>query len=71
MSAKNTPAVQAARAAAVDFRLLEYEYDPSAEGVGLQAAEALGLDPGKVFNTLVTELDTGELCAPSFRPTPD
>jgi hypothetical protein len=54
MSAKDTPAVKATRAAApavkamraaaIDFRLLEYEYDPFAEAVGLQAAEALGLD---------------------------
>jgi prolyl-tRNA editing enzyme YbaK/EbsC (Cys-tRNA(Pro) deacylase) len=63
MSAKSTPAVQPARAAAIDFRLLEYEYDPSAEAVGLQAAEALG--------PLVQRSTPANSCAPSFRPTPD
>jgi Cys-tRNA(Pro)/Cys-tRNA(Cys) deacylase len=59
-----TRAVEAAKAAGIAFRLLEYDYDPSAEAIGLQAAAALGLDPGRVFKTLVASLDTGELvCA--------
>ena len=64
MSTRSTPAVQAVAQAGLSFRLLEYEYDPSAEAVGLQAAAAMGLDPGMVFKTLITALDTGELvCA--------
>ena len=59
-----TRAVQAAKAAGIAFRLLEYDYDPSAEAIGLQAASALDRAPGQVFKTLVAALDTGELvCA--------
>lgn len=61
MSAKNTPAVRAATAAGIEFRLLEYEYDPAAEAIGLHAAEALGMDPAKVFKTLIVAVDGGEL----------
>ncbi len=64
MSAKGTPAIRAANAAGIAYRLLEYTYDPTAEAIGLQAAEALGLDPRMVFKTLIVALDTGELvCA--------
>lgn len=64
MAVKVTPAVRAAEALGLRFRLLEYDYDPDAEAVGLQAAEALGLAPGCVFKTLIVLLDTGELvCA--------
>lgn len=64
VSTKSTPAVQAVTAAGIEFRLLEYTYDPSAEAIGLQAAEALGLDPRRVFKTLITALDAGEfVCA--------
>jgi Cys-tRNA(Pro)/Cys-tRNA(Cys) deacylase len=64
MSAKGTPAVRAITAARVAHRLLEYDYDPDAEAIGLQAAEALGLDPGRVYKTLIVALEGGELaCA--------
>jgi|SRR5579862_3905524 len=64
MSSKGTPAVQLVAKAGVAHRLLTYDYDPSAEAIGLQAAEALGLDPAIVFKTLIVELDTGVLvCA--------
>ncbi len=64
MSAKVTPAVRAAEAAGLHFRLLEYEYDPDAEAVGMQAAVSLGIPPSRVFKTLVCALETGELvCA--------
>jgi Cys-tRNA(Pro)/Cys-tRNA(Cys) deacylase len=64
MGSRVTPAVRAAEAASLRFRLLEYAYDPTAEAVGLQAAEALGIEPARVFKTLVAALDTGELvCA--------
>lgn len=64
MSAKGTPAVRAVTDARIEHRLLEYDYDPAAEAIGLQAAEALGLDPAKVFKTLIVALDTGALvCA--------
>jgi Cys-tRNA(Pro)/Cys-tRNA(Cys) deacylase len=64
MSAKGTPAVQVVVKAGIAHRLLTYDYDPAADAIGLQAAEALGLDPAMVFKTLIVELDTGALvCA--------
>lgn len=64
MAAKGTPAVNAAKAGGAAFRLLEYDYDPSADAIGLAAAAALGLDPAVVYKTLIAELDTRALvCA--------
>lgn len=64
MAAKVTPAVNAAKAAGIDFRLLEYDYDPSADAIGLHAASALGLDPALVYKTLIVQLEPkGLACA--------
>jgi Cys-tRNA(Pro)/Cys-tRNA(Cys) deacylase len=63
MSAKVTPAVRAAEAAGLDFRLLEYDYDPNAEAIGMAAAAALGLSPDMVFKTLIAVLDGREMVA--------
>lgn len=52
-----TPAVEAARSAGVRFEILEYAHDPGAEAYGVEAAEALRLDPAVVFKTLVAKLD--------------
>ena len=60
MAARETPATRAARAAGVPFELHEYEHDPRAESYALEAATALGLDPERVFKTLVVDRD-GEL----------
>ncbi len=61
MSTRVTPAVRAAEAAGLSFRLLEYSYDPSAEAIGLAAAAALGLPPERVFKTLIAVLDGTEM----------
>jgi Cys-tRNA(Pro)/Cys-tRNA(Cys) deacylase len=58
--ARETPATKLARAAGIEFHLHEYEHDPRAEAFGMEAAEALGLDPARVFKTLVVDL-AGEL----------
>jgi Cys-tRNA(Pro)/Cys-tRNA(Cys) deacylase len=52
-----TPATVAATRAGVDFTLHSYEHDPAAPSYGEEAAEALGLDPGQVFKTLVADVD--------------
>ncbi|MBP2295579.1 Cys-tRNA(Pro) deacylase [Azospirillum rugosum] len=57
MAAKVTPAVNAAKAAGIAHRLLEYDYDPSADAIGLHAAAALGLDPAIVYKTLIVQLE--------------
>jgi len=57
MAGRDTPATTAARRAGVEHRVLEYEHDPSAASYGMEAAEALGLDPARVLKTLVVDLD--------------
>ena len=52
-----TPAIAAAEQAGIAFSVHEYEHDPAAESYGLEAAEVLGLDPARVFKTLVVDLD--------------
>lgn len=58
-----TPAILAARKAGVPHEVLEYVHDPAAASYGLEAAEALGLDPAAVFKTLVAEADGALVCA--------
>jgi Cys-tRNA(Pro)/Cys-tRNA(Cys) deacylase len=52
-----TPAIGAAEQAGIDFALHEYEPDPNADSYGLEAAELLGVDPSRVFKTLVVDRD--------------
>src|ERR1700730_8627257 len=52
-----TPAIAAAERAGVPFRTHEYAHDRRAESYGLEAAEKLGRAPGRVFKTLVVEVD--------------
>lgn len=56
-----TRAVEAARAAGVEFELVEYDHDPRHESYGEEAVEALGLDPSEVFKTLVAQIDNRDL----------
>lgn len=64
MAAKVTPAVNAVKTAGVTFQVMEYDYDPSADAIGLQAAAALGLDPAVVYKTLIVQLEPKALaCA--------
>jgi Cys-tRNA(Pro)/Cys-tRNA(Cys) deacylase len=66
MAGKGTPAIDAATRGGIAFALHEYEHDPRAESFGLEAAEKLGVDPARVFKTLVVSVD-GELqvaCVP-------
>ncbi|MBM6398609.1 Cys-tRNA(Pro) deacylase [Ochrobactrum anthropi] len=60
---KSTPATQTLSNAGVPFTLVTYDYDPDAERVGLQAAEAMGVPPSKVFKTLMALLDGKPVCA--------
>lgn len=60
---KTTPATLALTKADIAFTLASYDYDPNAERVGLQAAEAIGAAPGEVFKTLMLELDGKPVCA--------
>ncbi|PVM88804.1 Cys-tRNA(Pro) deacylase [Caulobacter radicis] len=59
---KSTPATLALSKAGVAFEVATYDYDPNAERVGLQAAEALGVDPGQVLKTLMAQVDGKPVC---------
>jgi Cys-tRNA(Pro)/Cys-tRNA(Cys) deacylase len=52
-----TPAVAALTRAGIPFTVHEYDHDPRATSFGLEAAEALGVDPDQVFKTLLADLD--------------
>jgi Cys-tRNA(Pro)/Cys-tRNA(Cys) deacylase len=52
-----TPATTVVESAGIDFALHEYEHDPGSESYGLEAAERLGVEPARVFKTLVADLD--------------
>jgi len=56
-----TPATIALDAAGIGYVLRLYEHDPSASSYGLEAAAALGVEPARVFKTLLVELDSGAL----------
>ncbi|MGZ4394275.1 MAG: Cys-tRNA(Pro) deacylase [Gaiellaceae bacterium] len=51
-----TPAIAAAEQAGIAFRTHAYEHDPKAQSYGLEAAEKLGVEPGRVFKTLVASV---------------
>jgi Cys-tRNA(Pro)/Cys-tRNA(Cys) deacylase len=55
--AGGTPATLALGRAGVAFTLHEYAHDPRADSYGLEAAEALGLDPERVLKTLMAGVD--------------
>ena len=67
--AKSTPATLALEKAGVAFQLHEYEYDPSATRIGMQAAEALGIEPARLLKTLMAKAGDSVVCvlAPSDR----
>ena len=44
------------------FTLHTYDYDPDAERIGLQAAEALGVAPERMLKTLMAEVDGKPVC---------
>jgi Cys-tRNA(Pro)/Cys-tRNA(Cys) deacylase len=67
--AKSTPATVMLEKTGVAFKLHEYEYDPNAERIGMQAAEALGIEPARLLKTLMARAGDNVVCvlAPSDR----
>ncbi len=59
---KTTRATQVLTQAKVAFSVHSYEYDPNAERIGLQAAEAIGEEPHRVLKTLMAEVDGKPVC---------
>ncbi|CAN5533810.1 Cys-tRNA(Pro) deacylase [soil metagenome] len=52
-----TPATVALVAAGIRFIEHAYDHDPANMNFGLEAANALGLDPDQVFKTLLADVD--------------
>ncbi|KGD86571.1 Cys-tRNA(Pro) deacylase [Rhizobium sp. YS-1r] len=59
---KTTRATQALDKAGVAFTTVTYDYDPNADRIGLQAAEAIGEEPRRVLKTLMAEVDGKPVC---------
>ena len=57
MAGKRTPAIVAVEQAGIAFRLHEYDHDPRTPSYGREAVEKLGLEPERVFKTLVADVD--------------
>jgi Cys-tRNA(Pro)/Cys-tRNA(Cys) deacylase len=60
---KSTPATSALAKLGIKFVLHTYCYDPDAQRIGMQAAEALGIEPGRMLKTLMAEVDGRPVCA--------
>ena len=56
--AASTPAIAALVRAGVEHRVHAYEHDPAVESFGEEAVEAMGVDAGRVFKTLI--VSTGD-----------
>ncbi|WP_130012404.1 Cys-tRNA(Pro) deacylase [Serinicoccus sediminis] len=54
-----TPATLALDRAGVPYAVRAYEHDPTAESYGLEAAQALGVEPERVLKTLLVEGEAG------------
>lgn len=65
--ARATPATAALEKAGIAFTLHEYDYDPNAPRIGMQAAEALGIAPERLLKTLMARAGNAIVCvlAPS------
>lgn len=59
---KSTRATQTLTKLGVAFTLHSYDYDPDAESIGLQAAQALGIAPQRMLKTLMAEVDGKPVC---------
>lgn len=62
MAPKTTRATLALDKAGIRYSLHTYAYDPEAPRIGLQAAEALGVPPGRVLKTLMASVDGRTVC---------
>jgi Cys-tRNA(Pro)/Cys-tRNA(Cys) deacylase len=60
--AKGTPATLALERAGIAFTLHEYDYDPDATRIGMQAAEALGIEPARLLKTLMARAGQEVVC---------
>lgn len=57
--AGGTPATVALERAGVPFEPRSYSHDPGATSYGMEAAQALDVDPARVLKTLLVQIDGG------------
>jgi Cys-tRNA(Pro)/Cys-tRNA(Cys) deacylase len=62
VAGRGTTATIALERARIPYTVHEYAHDPRHESYGLEASQALGVPPGRVFKTLIAEVD-GKLVA--------
>lgn len=55
--AGGTPATTALSTAGVEFTVHDYDHDPRSDSYGGEAAAALGISAGRVFKTLLADVD--------------
>lgn len=56
-----TPAIDLLKKHRAEHHVHSYSHDPKAASYGLEAAEKLGLEPARVFKTLLAASEKGEL----------
>ncbi len=59
---KKTRATEMLEKKGITFSVHTYDYDPDADGIGLQAAAALGEPPQRVLKTLMALVDGRPVC---------
>jgi len=59
---KTTRATLTLERLGLKFALHSYEYDPDADHIGRQAAQALGIAPQRLLKTLMAEVDGKPVC---------
>lgn len=57
----STPATAALDRAGIAYQVRSYDHDPRAASYGIEAALALGVEPARVFKTLLVRVDDGLL----------
>lgn len=62
-SPAGTPALVALQRAGIAHTVHTYDHDPARQNYGLEAAEALDLDPAVVFKTLLADVDGASVVA--------
>ncbi|MCA1780962.1 MAG: Cys-tRNA(Pro) deacylase [Dermatophilaceae bacterium] len=55
----STPATTALTRIGLPFRTHTYAHDPSADSYGEEAAQATGVEPGRIFKTLLVDTGSG------------
>ena len=59
---KSTRATLLLNKLGIGFSLHSYDYEPNAQRTGIQAAEAIGIEPRRLLKTLMAEVDGKPVC---------